>query len=82
MFTQGSYNGHPYIGDSGRQMIDEVIAQQIGSGDKIAIKQHCIQSDGEPRCYNQVCQSYANITLIFPPVFAHFGTFSVITLVL
>ena len=45
-------------------------------------EQHCLQSDSEPTCYNQVCQSYANITLIFPPFFAHFGTFSVITLVL
>ena len=35
-------------------------------------KQHCPQSDGEPRCYNQVCQSYANIKLIFPPFFCAF----------
>ena len=29
-------------------------------------EQYCLQSDGEPKCYNQVRQSYANITLIFP----------------
>ena len=42
-------------------------------------EQRHLQSDGEGKCYKQVCCSYANILPIFLAFFAHFRTFSVIT---
>ena len=42
-------------------------------------ERHCIQYGCEGKCYKQVC-SNANIKCIFPSCYAHFGTFSVITL--
>ena len=44
-------------------------------------ERHRLQSDGEGKHYKQVCYSYANIKPIFPMFYAHFSTFSVITLV-
>ena len=35
----------------------------------------CLQSDGEPKCYNQVCWSYINISSIFPAFYGNLSRF-------
>ena len=44
-------------------------------------ERRCLQSDGEAKCYRQVCLSYAGITPIFLVFCVHFRTIPVIALV-
>ena len=45
------------------------------------IEGHYLQSDREPKRYNQVRQSYTNSYAYFSALYVHFDTFSNITLV-